>query len=61
MKDQPIVMTRREYNESNIKGWHEVCHDYDGCGGTAVRYGLEAIKNLLGVKIIEKPKKGGAE
>lgn len=32
------LMTRQEYDRLNLKGWHMVCHDIDGCGGTGVRY-----------------------
>lgn len=32
------VMTREEYNALSLKGWHMVCHDVDGAGGTGVRY-----------------------
>ena len=32
------VMTRKEYDALNLKGWHEVCHNYDGFGATGIRY-----------------------
>lgn len=32
------LMTRKEYECLTLKGWHMVCHDVDGCGGTGVRY-----------------------
>jgi len=32
------VMTPEEYAAMPIVGWHEVCRDYDGCGGVGVRF-----------------------
>ena len=32
------VMTPEEYAALPIIGWHEVCRDVDGFGGTGIRY-----------------------
>ncbi len=32
------VMTPEEYAAMPIVGWHEVCRDVDGFGGTGVRF-----------------------
>lgn len=32
------VMTPEEYAAMPLKGWHMVCRDVDGFGGTGVRY-----------------------
>jgi hypothetical protein len=32
------TMTREEYDALTLKGWHLVCHDVDGFGGTGIRY-----------------------
>jgi hypothetical protein len=32
------VMTPEEYQTMTIQGWHEVCRDVDGFGGTGVRF-----------------------
>jgi hypothetical protein len=38
-KRQPHkVMTAEEYAAVPIVGWHEVCRDVDGAGGTGIRY-----------------------
>lgn len=37
------IMTRKEYMATTIKGWHSVCHNYDGGGNTAIRYHGEQV------------------
>lgn len=32
------VMTPEEYAAMPLKGWHEVCRDIDGFGGTGIRF-----------------------
>lgn len=32
------TMTSEEYDVTPIVGWHMVCRDYDGFGGTGVRF-----------------------
>ena len=37
-KQAHVIMTEEEYQNVKIIGWHEVCKNYDGCGGIAIRY-----------------------
>jgi len=56
------VLTREEYNGLNLKGWHEVCHDYDGAGNTALRYRASTPTTtdvVLGWQPIETAPKDG--
>lgn len=38
MKRPHRIMTAEEYEALDLQEWHEVCRNYDGFGGVAIRY-----------------------